>query len=163
MGNRSDTVAIYKLNKKMYQQSYEFQIFLDVWEKSQNKQKLTKLERPIKKILDAHPMYHLFLSSQSPSKNWETDPEVPDPFAHLQLHALLADMIRQDSPQGIRKLYDQLVAREKDKHEVQHKFMVVYFEWLVECIRNDGVVEDPEEFLKMIRSTYFGDITQHTK
>lgn len=134
----------------MTMETEDQKIFFDVWNKSQKNQKLTKFEKPFKKIIDSHPMYHDFLSNPDQTEILEDDPTAFDPNLHLALHAILAEMIREDSPPGIRKIYDQLIHLESDKHEVQHKIMSIYFDWLVESVRGDGADVNLESFLKQV-------------
>ena len=95
-------------------------------------------------------MYHDFLSNPGQTEILEDDPTAFDPNLHLALHAILAEMVREDSPPGIRKIYDQLIHLEPDKHEVQHKIMSLYFDWLVESVRDDGTDSNLENFLKEV-------------
>ena len=139
--------------------SEQRQFFFDVWEKSQKNQKLNAIEKQVKKIIEMHPEVHSVLSHPEIFSKHEFDRNEPDPFAHMGLHSIVIEMISEDSPQGIRSIYDRLIARIDNKHQVQHQLMSTVFDWLVESARNDPDSTDKIDLLSKIENQFLSDIS----
>ena len=139
--------------------SEQRQFFFDVWEKSQKNQKLNGIEKQVQKIIEMHPEVHSVLSHPEIFSTHEFDQNEPDPFAHLGLHSIVIEMIGDDSPQGIRSIYDQWIAHTDNKHHVQHQLMSTVFDWLIESARNDIDSTERIELLNKIENQFLSDIS----
>ncbi len=115
----------------------------DLWEKIQAKNPLSPMEKQIERIIDMHPETHSVLSNRNTFEPHEFNTDEPDPFAHIGLHSVVVEMISNDSPSGIRSIYDRWVTQTGDKHEVQHEIMSALFEVLIES--TDETVELDED------------------
>ena len=109
----------------------------DLWEKIQNDSPMSPLEKQISKVIEMHPESHPMLDSRNKYETHEFKINEVDPFAHIGLHSIIVEMISSDSPAGIRPLYDRWVSIVGDKHEVQHEFMVMYFDELIASMDQD--------------------------
>ncbi|MDE0310164.1 MAG: DUF1841 family protein [Acidiferrobacterales bacterium] len=104
----------------------------DLWEKIENNHSLSSMEKQVKKVIYMHPETHSVFSNRQIFTTHEFDADEPDPFAHIGLHSIVVEMISDDSPSGIRSVYDRWVALTGDKHEVQHEMMSALFSVLIE-------------------------------
>ena len=102
--------------------------FFVSWQKYRAQQSLTPLEQQIAEVIRVHPEYHAFFE-QSISKGVDAATYPPfqqeNPFLHLGLHLALRDQIAINRPQGISKVFQQLVAQYLDPLLVEHEMMVV--------------------------------------
>lgn len=106
-------------------------LFFDVWKKMNSKQKLNDLDKQLAKIVNLHPEFHPILSDPDKYAEHEFQEGQTDPFYHLAMHSLLAELISNDNPEGIRSLYDRRINETEDKHAVQHEFMGLIFDWMM--------------------------------
>lgn len=130
------------------------QFLFDLWEKTQNNQELTSAEKSIFKIIEMHPETHSVLSNPEVFSDHEFKIDEPDPFVHIELHSVVLDMINQDSPAGIRSVYDRRVNQTGDKHETQHDLMLAVFEWLAVDSFNETAQRDEEQFLSSLQQQF---------
>ncbi len=116
----------------MLADSEQRSFLFDLWEKIQAKKPLSALEKQVGRIIEMHPETHSVLSNRKTFEAHEFDADEPDPFAHIGLHSVVVEMLSNDSPSGIRSVYDRWVTQTGDKHEVQHEFMSALFDVLIE-------------------------------
>ncbi len=128
------------------------QFLFDTWTKVQNREKLNAVERLMKKIIEMHPQMHSVLANPEAYATHEFDPNETDPFSHLGLHAIVMEMVSNDSPPGFRALYDQRVSQTGDKHEVQHELMLAVFDWLVD--HGETETNDETGFLDKLKKQF---------
>ena len=133
------------------------QYFFDVWNKSQNEEKLNQVEKQVQKMIEMHPEYHGVLSNPAEYADREFTTAEPDPFAHLGLHSIVVEMIASDHPPGIRSIYDRCVSEIGDKHEVQHEFMEVIFDWMIEMADDDSAELGDDELLERFKERFRDD------
>ena len=130
------------------------QFLFELWKKAQNNQALSSAEKSIFKIIEMHPEIHSVLSNPEVFSDHEFKVDEPDPFVHIELHAIVLDMINQDAPAGIRSIYDRRVNQTGDKHETQHDLMLAVFEWLAVDSFNKTAQKDEEKFLSDLRAQF---------
>ena len=91
------------------------------WQRYQSNNKLAPLEHQLAKIIERHPEY------QDIIKNLEDEyfPEQgkTNPFLHINLHLSLQDQLSLDQPKGIQKIYNDILKKIKDAHQVEHIMM----------------------------------------
>ena len=91
------------------------------WKRYQSNNKLEPLEHQLAKIIERHPEY------QDIIKNLEDEyfPEQgkTNPFLHINLHLSLQDQLSLDQPKGIQKIYNDILKKIKDAHQVEHIMM----------------------------------------
>ena len=100
-------------------------IFFDAWRKFTTQQPLEPVEKQLVEIIKKHPEYQTILSQPEKYSDKEYLPELGEtnPFLHLSLHQAVLDQVRINLPQGIRKLYQELIIRFGDSHEAEHCMM----------------------------------------
>lgn len=137
------------------------QFLFELWEKAQNNQELTSTEKSILKIIEMHPEVHSVLSNPEVFSDHEFDIDEPDPFVHIELHSVVLDMIHQDSPSGIRSIYDKRVNQTGDKHATQHELMLAVFEWLAVDSFNETEQRNEQQFLSDLKDEFnFSDLKE---
>ena len=119
------------------------------WDKYNSNHVLDSLELQLAKIIERHPEY------QDVIKNLDTEyfPEQGEtnPFLHINLHLSLQEQMSLDQPKGIKKIYNDLLKKVKDAHQVEHIMM----DHIAEMIFNSqkyGKPMDLEHYLKSVKS-----------
>jgi hypothetical protein len=100
-------------------------MFFDSWRKTQNNEPLEPLENLIAEIIRLHPEYHALLEDEAANLDKDYTPEMgqTNPFLHMAMHISIQEQLQTDRPAGIRSLYQQLMSRQGDAHEVEHTMM----------------------------------------
>ena len=121
----------------------------EAWEKYNSNYLLDPLEEQLAKIIENHPEY------QDIIKNIDTEyfPEQgkTNPFLHINLHLSLQDQLSLDQPKGIKKIYNDLLKKVNDTHQVEHIMM----DHIAEMIFNSqkyGKPMDLEYYLRSLKS-----------
>lgn len=101
------------------------QFFFALWQQHQQQAALTPLQQMALGVVLMHPEYHALLQRPEQSAEQEYFPERGElnPFLHMSLHLSLLEQISIDQPNGIRAIYQQLLARHQDEMQVQHAMM----------------------------------------
>ncbi len=95
--------------------------YLQAWQKKQAKQALSPLEKQICEVIERHPEYQRFIQEDCLDKDFFEG----NPFFHMGLHLAVLDQIHLDKPRGIRQVYQQLMQKYQNAHEVEHRLMEV--------------------------------------
>ncbi len=100
------------------------QVYLDVWQKMQQKVLLEPMEALIADVIEAHPEYHSLLEIDSEIKQQDFTPDQgqTNPFLHMGMHIALREQASTDRPPGIKAVYQKLVSG-KGQHEAEHAMM----------------------------------------
>ena len=118
----------------------------EAWEKYNSNHLLDPLEEQLVKIIENHPEY------QDIIKNIDTEyfPEQAktNPFLHINLHLSLQDQLSLDQPKGIKKIYNDLLKKVKDAHQVEHIMM----DYIAEMIFNSQKYAKPMDLEHYLRS-----------
>lgn len=101
------------------------QVFFDTWQKYNDKIKLEPLEQQLIHIILQHPEYHRYLNQPERYLDAEFFPEAGDinPFLHLSLHQAIIDQLQLDRPKGILSVYQRLLIKMGEPHQVEHVLM----------------------------------------
>lgn len=101
------------------------QKYFDVWTRHIEKLPMEPLDIQICDLILAHPEYHSIFSQ--PDKYLDKDylPEQGEsnPFLHLSLHLGVREQISTNRPAGIHGIYENLMCRYQDSHQVEHVLM----------------------------------------
>ena len=99
--------------------------FFDAWHKLQQRQTLTQLEEIITGVIKMHPEYQKLIENRAQSATRDYLPEQGEtnPFLHMAMHIALHEQISTDRPTGIREVARQLLAKQKEPHDVEHLMM----------------------------------------
>ncbi|PJD94434.1 MAG: hypothetical protein CK424_00030 [Legionella sp.] len=104
--------------------------FFKSWNKYKQSQALEPLESQLIAVILQHPEYHTFLDKQDPELHFHPDLGVTNPFLHMGLHLTLRDQIAMDRPVGIAAVFQQLLKKLGNEHDVEHLLL----EPLAECL-----------------------------
>jgi len=90
------------------------------------------LERLIAAIIAQHPEYHAVLNQPEHhlAKDYHTEPGQTNPFLHMALHISIQEQLSTQRPSGIVELYQRLLEKLKDTHEVEHQMMTCLSEMI---------------------------------
>ena len=120
------------------------QIFFDAWQKHTDKQPMEPLEQLIVSIAIQHPEYHEVLSSREQQLDRDYTPEMgqTNPFLHMAMHISIQEQLGTQRPAGIVELYQSLLAKMADPHEVEHQMMECLGQMIWEAQRNNTLPDD---------------------
>ena len=118
------------------------------WEKYKANQFLEPLELQLAKIIEKHPEYQEIIN------NLDTEyfPEQGkiNPFLHINLHLSLQDQLDLDQPKGVKEIYNSLLKKNKDTHQVEHIMMEQIAEMIFISQKNN-IPMDQEHYLRSLK------------
>ena len=118
------------------------------WEKYKTNQLLEPLELQLANIIAKHPEYQEIIN------NLDTEyfPEQGkiNPFLHINLHLSLQDQLDLDQPKGVKEIYNSLVKKMKDTHQVEHIMMEHIAEMIFMSQKNNKPM-DQEQYLRSLK------------
>ncbi len=128
-------------------------MYCQAWESQRQGRPLEPLQKQIVAVIQKHPEYHYLLDNPDQAVAKEYLPEFGEtnPFLHMGLHLAVQDQIDTDRPAGIRDLYNRLLLKTGDPHEVEHQLM----ECLAEMIwrsQKHGKIPDEKQYLACLES-----------
>lgn len=127
------------------------QFLVDAWRKRCASLPATPLETLAADLVALHPEYHTLLEADDAlSREWTPEQGATNPFLHLSLHLAIEEQLSIDQPPGIRRLFEQLLARRGDRHEALHVVLDALGETLWRAQR-DRQPLDAEAYLEHIR------------
>ena len=91
------------------------------WHRYQSNHKLEPLELQLAKIIERHPEYQDIIRNLD--DEYYPEQGITNPFLHINLHLSLQDQLSLDQPKGIQKIYNGLLKKIKDTHQVEHIMM----------------------------------------
>ena len=120
------------------------QVYIDAWQKHRAKQPMEDLDKIIVNIVLLHPEYQQLLNQ--PDKALDADFPAEsgqtNPFLHMGMHLGLHEQISTNRPPGIALLYQQMIQRNGDPHEVEHQMMECLGQALWEAQRDNRLPDD---------------------
>ena len=118
------------------------------WEKYKANQFLEPLELQLANIIAKHPEYQEIIN------NLDTEyfPEQGkiNPFLHINLHLSLQDQLDLDQPKGVKEIYNSLLKKIKDTHQVEHIMMGHIAEMIFISQKNNKPM-DQEQYLRSLK------------
>ena len=128
-------------------------VFVEAWRKRRAGEPMEPLEQVIANIVQLHPEYHSMLERPEPVLDKDFMPEegLSNPFLHMGMHISLQEQISTDRPTGIALLYQQLIGKIGDPHEVEHQMMECLGRMLWEAQRANRM-PDETAYLECLRS-----------
>jgi len=125
--------------------------FLETWRKYREGTVLEPLESLVAQIIAVHPEYHALLESpDSVGQDYVPESGNSNPFLHMGLHIAIQEQITADRPAGIRDIYQQLLQRNPDPHELEHRMTECLAESIWEGQRRGGA-PDEAAYLERLR------------
>jgi len=128
------------------------QFFIEAWHKYIAQLPLQPLERVIADTVLEHPEYHKFLENNDAVLEQEYFPELgqTNPFLHMGLHIAIQEQLTTNRPAGIVQIYQALVTKLQNAHEVEHL--------MLECLgqmfwraQRDGTPPDEAAYLECLK------------
>jgi len=127
--------------------------YVQAWNFYRQGKSLEPLQAQIVTVIEQHPEYHSLLENADQAMSRDYLPELGEtnPFLHMGMHLAIQDQVSTDRPAGIRRLYEQLLAKLTDSHELQHKLMGCLAEMIWQAQR-DGESPDEERYIACIET-----------
>lgn len=127
-------------------------IFLNAWEKHNIEHPLEDMERRIVDVILLHPEYHPLLADEDTALSRDYPPElgVSNPFLHMGLHIAVREQLATQRPSGIVSLYQTLLLKLRDAHEVEHRMLECLGEVLWRAQR-DSAAPDEAAYLACLQ------------
>jgi hypothetical protein len=127
--------------------------YCHAWDAHRQGKPLEPLQVQIVAVVEKHPEYQSLLENPDQALGREYLPELGEtnPFLHMGMHLAIQEQVSTDRPAGIRDLYNGLLIRTGNAHEVEHKLM----ECLAEMIWNaqkEGKTPDEAQYLACIKT-----------
>jgi len=110
------------------------------WQKNLNKEYLEPLEQQLVFIIQAHPEYHHLINDVN-SEYFPEQGEI-NPFLHINLHLALKDQLSINQPIGINQIYQDLIKKYKDLHQVEHLMMECIAEMIYISQKNNTEIDE---------------------
>ena len=119
-------------------------MFFSVWRKAQSSEPLEPLENLIAEIIKLHPEYHALLTDEQTNLDKDYTPEMgqTNPFLHMAMHISIQEQLQTDRPVGIRSLYQQLIAKMSDPHDVEHAIMECLGQMIWQAQRDNSLPDE---------------------
>jgi Domain of unknown function (DUF1841) len=95
--------------------------YADAWEKFQQQQPLTPLEKQIAEVIKEHPEYHPSL--QQLESDYLPENGQTNPFLHMGMHLGLREQLTTNRPLGILDCYHALCNKYQSSHDAEHDMM----------------------------------------
>ena len=127
-------------------------MFFNCWHKAQKNEALEPLENLIAEIIRLHPEYHDLLSDEQTHLDKDYTPEMgqTNPFLHMAMHISIQEQLQTDRPVGIRLLYQQLMLKMSNAHEVEHQMMECLGQMIWQAQR-DNTMPDEMRYLNCLK------------
>ena len=119
--------------------------YISAWQKFNNQEPLSPLEKQVSQVIYEHPEYHNFFNNLDNNLDINLDKynnqsEHTNPFLHLGLHLGVRDQIALDNPKGIQNIYNTLINKSCNQqninnsiiyHEIEHSIMEILMDELM--------------------------------
>lgn len=126
--------------------------FVEVWQKYHAAEQLQALEALVLGIILQHPEYHDMLGRENESLESEFTAEmgVTNPFLHMGMHIALKEQVDTDRPAGIKAVYQSLLKKSHNAHELEHRIMECLGEslWLAQ---KNNIMPDENAYMESVR------------
>ena len=119
------------------------------WQKYNSNKPLEPLEEQLVSIIQIHPEYHNLIDNIE-SEYFPEQGKV-NPFLHINLHLALRDQLSINQPKGVKEVYQKLINKYKDPHEVEHLMMECIAEMIYISQKNNSAI-DQKSYLNCISS-----------
>ena len=128
------------------------EVFFRAWQDYRQQQALQGVAKLIVAVALQHPEYHSELESPDThqDKDYTADDGATNPFLHMGMHITIEEQLSTDRPQGISKIYQQLLEQDGDTHQSQHRMMDCLGETLWQAQRQYGA-PDEQDYLQCLQ------------
>ncbi|MFV2054976.1 MAG: DUF1841 family protein [Thiohalomonadales bacterium] len=127
------------------------QVYFDAWQAANNKQPLDALQQQIVEVIQFHPEYQPFLSrSDNLDKDFNPEQGQTNPFLHMGMHMAIKEQLSINQPTGIRDIYQKLLLKHTDAHQVEHQMMDCIAEMIWQA-QSKQQTPDMEAYVRQLR------------
>ena len=98
-------------------------MYADAWRKAQSKEVLSPLQAQIVQVIEDHPEYQSTLSKKSLDVSSTPENRTTNLFLHMSLHLAIRDQISMNKPKGILDIFQYLIKKYSNNHEVEHRML----------------------------------------
>jgi hypothetical protein len=127
-------------------------MYLEAWQAQQAGKPLDPLQSLLAKIIAMHPEYHVLLEKGEDALEQDFSPEQgqSNPFLHMGMHIAIHEQLSTNRPKGLVEVYQQLLGKMGDAHEVEHAMMECLGQALWEAQRNN-IAPDEQAYLACVK------------
>lgn len=128
-------------------------VYIEAWRKRRAGTPMEPLEVQVADVIALHPEYQAELERPEQALERDYTPEGgrSNPFLHMGLHLAVRDQIATDRPAGIRKAFEEIVARAASAHDAEHLVIECLAEAMWEAQRA-GRPPDESLYLERVRT-----------
>lgn len=126
-------------------------LFIDSWDKFQNKQSLTAIEEQIARIIELHPEYHKEIIIDNIDKDYSPEMGQINPFLHISLHLAIIEQVQTNRPFGINEIYKQLVNKYNNDEHKTHHIMIDYLAEEMWKAQKYNIFPDEQNYLAKLQ------------
>lgn len=129
------------------------QFFFEAWRKHLERLPMQPLEQVIAAIAEQHPEYHAVLQNRDGHLDKDYTPEMgqTNPFLHMAMHISIQEQLTTQRPAGIVELYQSLLMKYGDPHEVEHLMMECLGQMVWQAQRTNTMPSD-ELYIECLHS-----------
>jgi len=133
--------------------------YCKAWESQRQGKPLEPLQAQIVSVIEKHPEYQALLEIPEQALAREYLPELGEtnPFLHMSMHLAIQEQVDTNRPTGIRDLYNRLLIKTGDPHQLEHKLMECLAEMIWQA-QKDGKAPDEEQYVACIKSIADDDV-----
>ena len=119
------------------------EFYREAWRKQRENLPVEPLEAQVADIIAMHPEYHALLEGPLDALDRDYTPEggQENPFLHMGLHLALREQLATGRPPACHQVYQQLLHKTGDAHQVEHAMMECLGQALYQAQAN-GTVPD---------------------
>ncbi len=126
-------------------------VFFQAWQKFRKSTPMEPLELMVCHVIQGHPEYHIILDDLDlVVEDQDCFNEQQNPFLHMGLHIALLEQVSTDRPIGISSLYQSLLTKYPDEHQLQHIIMDCLEESLWKA-QQTGAMPDERAYMESLR------------
>lgn len=119
------------------------EFYRNSWQKHQQQQALTTLEKQVVQVVAEHPEYQqAILADNATHRDWAVEAGDTNPFLHMGMHLALREQVSTDRPAGISRCYHLLCQQTQDALEAEHLMMDCLGEAIWQAQRNQSMPDE---------------------
>ncbi len=126
------------------------QMYASAWRKARSGEVLSQLESQIAAVIEDHPEYQDVVTHGDVEETYTPEGGRTNPYLHMGLHLAIREQVATDRPSGIRKAFNAIATRAKDRLDAEHRAMDCLAETLWEAQRQNAL-PDEQAYLERLR------------
>ena len=117
-------------------------MYVDAWRKAARDEPLSPLETQIAAVIRDHPEYQAMMTETALDASFTPEGGQANPFLHMGLHLAIREQISTDRPIGISNIFNKLIQKHQNSHEVEHRMLECLAETLWEAQGNNAMPDE---------------------